>query len=79
MAPIPTILFCVRHVVPLNLQEITRREKLLCANKGTFPAMRDPRLYSCKLRYCSEATQNGGRRLEGTKSEGEGLGGAHFV
>lgn len=37
--------------------------------------MKDPRLYSHKLRYCREVD----RRLKGTKSEGESLGEAHFV
>jgi len=41
--------------------------------------MKDPRLYSRKLRYCREAAQNGGKRSEGTKSESKGLGEAHFV
>lgn len=76
MAPIATFLSCVQHTVKsarLQAQEIARREKLLCANKGTFLAMRDPRLYSRKLQILQRSGV--GRRLEGTKSEGE----AHFV
>lgn len=42
--------------------------------------MRDPRLYSRKLRYYrAAACKSGGRRLEGMKLEIEGSGKTHFV
>lgn len=62
MAPIANVSFprAAYHTVKsarLQAEEITRQEKSLWANKGTFLAIRDPRLYSRKLKYCRAAVR----------------------